>query len=246
MGAPRFHVSVPLSTADVGREIALPDAAAHHALRVLRMSVGDALTLFTGAGGEFVVTLVRADKRSANVRIDAFFAVEREAPIEITLVQGVAATDAMDLVVRGAVELGVAAIQPVLTARSARLPTGERGDKRLTHWRQIAIAACEQCGRNRIPPIHDTIALPDWLAQRAARPGFVLAPESVTPIAAAAAPAPGADALIGPEGGFAADEIAAAVRSGLVATRMGSRILRTGTAALAVLAALNALWGDFR
>lgn len=246
MGAPRFFFPVPLSAADAGREIALPDAAAHHALRVLRMSVGDVLTLFNGAGGEFAATLVRADRRGATVRVDAFDAVEREAPIAITLVQGVPATDAMDLVVRGAVELGVAAIQPVVTVRSARLPAGDRGDKRVAHWRQIAIAACEQCGRNRIPPIHDVLALPDWLARRPPGPGIVLAPESATPIAATAMPALRADVLVGPEGGFTVDEIAAAVRAGLSASRMGARILRTGTAALAALAALNTLWGDFR
>ena len=120
--------------------------------------------LFTGAGGEFAATLTRADKRDAVARIDAFDPVERESDFPVTLVQGIAANDAMDHAVRRAVELGAAAIQPVLTARSARVPDGERGEKRLAHWRQIVIAACEQCGRNLVPVVHDVVTLERWLA----------------------------------------------------------------------------------
>ena len=160
MAAPRFFVSIALRPGDVGTEVALPEAAAHHALRVLRLAVGDALTLFTGEGGEFAATLDRADKRNAWVRVERFDAVEREAPLAVTLVQGIAANDAMDYAVRKAVELGAAAIQPVVTARSARFPGDARGAKRLAHWRQIAVAACEQCGRNRVPAVRDVATLP--------------------------------------------------------------------------------------
>jgi 16S rRNA (uracil1498-N3)-methyltransferase len=247
MSVPRFHVDANMGAGDVGREIALPDAAAHHALRVLRLATGDALTLFTGAGGEFAATLVRADKRDAWVLLDAFSAVEREPALAVTLVQGIAANDAMDFVVRRAVELGVAAVQPVVAARSARFPSNERGPKRLAHWRQIAVAACEQCGRNRVPPVHDVADLDAWLAARAtARPGIVLDPMAGIAIAAVPVPASTVDVLIGPEGGFASDELARAARAGFTAVRLGPRILRTETASLAALAAIHTLWGDFR
>jgi 16S rRNA (uracil1498-N3)-methyltransferase len=247
MSAPRFLCPGALVADDVGSEYGLPDAVAHHALRVLRLAVGDRVTLFTGTGGEFAATLERADKRGAVVRINAFDPVERESSLAVTLVQAVVANDAMDHALRRSVELGVAAIQPVLTTRSARVPDGERGGKRLAHWRQIVIAACEQCGRNRIPEVHGAVALERWLAARnPADAGLVLAPNADVAIARAPRPGDMLDLLVGPEGGFAPDEIARAQRSGMTAVRLGPRVLRTETAALASLAAVNALWGDFR
>jgi 16S rRNA (uracil1498-N3)-methyltransferase len=244
---PRFHCPGELVADDVGNEYALPDPVAHHALRVLRLAVGDRIALFTGDGGEFAATLVRADKRDAVVRIDAFDATERESPLAVTLVQGIAANDAMDHAVRRAVELGVAAIQPVLTTRSARMPDGERGEKRLAHWRQIVVAACEQCGRNRVPKVRAVMTLDRWLAGRdPAAAGLVMAPNADVAIAAAPPPRDALDVLVGPEGGFAPDEVALAQRCGLTAIRLGPRVLRAETAALASLAAINALWGDFR
>jgi 16S rRNA (uracil1498-N3)-methyltransferase len=247
MAVPRFFVPPPLDPSAVGSDFPLPEAPAHHALRVLRLAVGDPLTLFTGVGGEFAATLVRAGRRDAWVRLDAYLPVERESALAITLVQGIAATDAMDTIVRRAVELGVAALQPVVSARGARFPAGAHGEKRLAHWRQVAVAACEQCGRNRVPAVHDVTDLADWLRARdATRPGIALDPEAATSIAALPAPAQPLDLLIGPEGGLTPDEAARATRAGLAAARMGPRVLRTETASLAALAALNALWGDFR
>jgi 16S rRNA (uracil1498-N3)-methyltransferase len=247
MSVPRFHVASEIGAGDVGREIALPDAAAHHALRVLRLATGDAVTLFTGAGGEFAATLIRADKRNAWVLLDAFSAVERESALGVTLVQGIPASDAMDSIVRRAVELGVAAVQPVLAARSARFPSDERGAKRLVHWRQIVVAACEQCGRNRVPPVRDVADLDAWLAARApGQPGIVLDPAATIAIGAAPTPDASVDVLVGPEGGFTSAEVASAARAGLMPVRLGPRILRTETASLAALAAIHALWGDFR
>jgi 16S rRNA (uracil1498-N3)-methyltransferase len=244
---PRFHCPGELVAGDVGGEYVLPDAVAHHALRVLRLAVGDRITLFTGAGGEFAATLARADKRRAVARIDAFDPVERDSALHVTLAQGIAANDAMDHAVRRAVELGAAAIQPVLTARSARVPAGERGDKRLAHWRQIVIAACEQCGRNRIPEVHGIVTLERWLADRnRAATGLVLSPTADVAISVVPPPQAGLDLLVGPEGGFTAEEIALAQRNGMAAVRLGPRVLRAETAALAALAAVNALWGDFR
>jgi 16S rRNA (uracil1498-N3)-methyltransferase len=181
------------------------------------------------------------------VRIERFDPVEREATLAMTLVQGIAANDAMDHAVRKSVELGVAAIQPVETARSARFPDGERGGKRLAHWRQIVVAACEQCGRNRIPEVREAVAIERWLAARpATAPGVVLSPDADVAIADAPRPSGALDVLVGPEGGLAAAEIAHAKLSGMTAVRLGPRVLRTETAALAALAAINTLWGDFR
>ena len=225
----------------------MPDNVAHHALRVLRLAVGDRVVLFTGAGGEFAATLVRADKREAAARIDAFDPVERESALAVTLVQSIAANDAMDHAIRRAVELGAAAIQPVLTTRSARVPDGERGQKRLAHWCQIVIAACEQCGRNRVPEVRSVVTLERWLADRnVAIAGLVLSPTAAAAIAAAPRPQHALDMMVGPEGGFTAEEIGLAQRKGLLAVRLGPRVLRAETAALAALAAVNALWGDFR
>ena len=247
MTVPRFHCPGELVAGDVGNEYALPDPVTHHALRVLRLAVGDRIALFTGDGGEFAATLVRADKRDAFARIDAFDAVERESPLAVTLVQGIAANDAMDHAVRRAVELGVAAIQPVLTTRSARVPDGERGEKRLAHWRQIVVAACEQCGRNRVPEVRAVMSLEHWLASRdPAATGLVMTPTADVSIADSPRPRHTFDLLVGPEGGLAPDEIALARDSGMTAVRMGPRVLRAETAALASLAAINALWGDFR
>jgi len=244
---PRFHCPGELVATDVGNEYVLPDAVAHHALRVLRLAVGDRVTLFTGTGGEFAATILRADKRAAVAHIEAFDAVERENKLAVTLVQGIAANDAMDHALRRSVELGATAIRPVLTTRSARMPDGERGEKRLAHWRQIVIAACEQCGRNRIPEVLSVIALERWLGTRdPAGAGLVLAPDADLAIAAAPPPGDALDLLVGPEGGFAPDEIARAQRGGMTAVRLGPRVLRTETAALASLATINALWGDFR
>jgi 16S rRNA (uracil1498-N3)-methyltransferase len=248
-GAPRFHLPSGMGPDVVGTEMALPDAPAHHAVRVLRLTVGAAITLFTGDGGEFAATLVRADKRSAWVRIERFDPVEREAPMAITLVQGIAANDAMDTIVRRSVELGVAAIQPVVSARGARFPDGERGAKRLAHWRQIAVAACEQCGRNRVPDVHEVVELDAWLAGRVdadMNPAIILAPEAEHSLVQHSMPGPAFQLLVGPEGGWTAAEVARAVHVGSIAARLGPRVLRTETASAAGLAAINILWGDFR
>ncbi len=246
MAAPRFHVALPLAPEDAGREVALPEAAAHHALRVLRLAAGDAITLFTGDGGEFHARLTRADKRHAWAHIDAFDPIERESPLAVTLVQGLPATDTMDFVVRKAVEMGVRSVVPVTSERSARLPAGERGGRRVAHWRQIAVAACEQCGRNRVPDVHDPLPLVEWLAARDARPGILLSPAGTSALPALPAPGGALDVLIGPEGGWTVDEIERARRAGVAEVRMGARVLRTETAGIAALAAIQLLWGDMQ
>ena len=230
---------------DPGATLALPDDAAHHALRVLRLRVGDAVVLFDGRGGEWRAVVASAGRRgeAASVAIERFDPVERESPLAVTLAMSTLATDAMDYAVRKAVELGCASVAPVVAARSQG--ASHRGT-RAEHWRRIAIAACEQCGRNRIPPIDAPVALADWLdARDARRPGIVLAPGADAVLASLAA-ATALDVLVGPEGGFDAGELAAAKRAGLTAVSLGPRVLKAETAAVAALSALQALHGDLR
>lgn len=245
MAAPRFFVTLPLAPALVGSEMTLPDAAAHHALRVRRLVAGDALVLFDGRGGEYAATLAHAGKRDARVRLDAFAQGVAEPARTVVLAQALVATDGMDAIVRHAVELGASALQPLVTARSARFPQGAHGAKRVAHWRAIAVAACEQCGRNRIPAVADPLSLDAWLAQRSSgRAGIVLVPGADIPLLHELRPPAGdLDLLVGPEGGLAGDEIGLATDRGLAAAGMGPRILRAETAALAALAVVNTLPG---
>ena len=239
----RLHVGeIPLAA---GASLALPREAAHHALRVLRLRDGEAVTLFDGRGGEWHGVIASGGRRGedAIVAIERFDAVERESPLAVTLAMSALATDAMDYAVRKAVELGCAAIAPVVAARSQG--ASHKG-ARVDHWRRIAIAACEQCGRNRIPPVEAPDALADWLdARDARRPGIVLALGADAVLASLAA-ATALDVLVGPEGGFDAGELAAAKRAGLTAVSLGPRVLKAETAAVAALSALQALHGDLR
>ena len=245
MAAPRFLVPPELTQGAVGLTIPLPVPAAHHAVRVVRLGVGDALTLFDGTGGEYAATLTRVERNDVCVRIESFDPVERESPLPITLAQAVAANDAMDYAVRKAVELGIAAIQPIITERSAPLPAAERGDKRLAHWRGIAAAACEQCGRNRIPLIAPPAAFNPWIAGWKGT-GIVLVPGAAESLATLPRPKLPVALAIGPEGGFTAREIETARAADFHAVSFGPRVLRTETATAAGLAAMQTLWGDLR
>ncbi|HEY3180606.1 MAG TPA: 16S rRNA (uracil(1498)-N(3))-methyltransferase [Casimicrobiaceae bacterium] len=241
MHAPRFFCTTPLSVADRDQELDLPRETARHVAQALRMRVSDPLTLFTGNGGEFAATITRIDKRGVAVRIGAFDPVEREASHAVTLVQAIIAADMMDLVVRKAVELGVAAIVPVLAARSQRSPEA-RAIKRTERWRQIVIAACEQCGRNCVPQIADVISLPDWLNSDAAgSDALLLAPEATASYATVIRERLPRFIVVGPEGGFTLQERAHAVCRGIALARFGVRVLRAETAALAALSTIVAL-----
>lgn len=243
VSTPRFFVPGALAVECVGTAIELPEGVAHHAMRVLRLPVGQALTLFDGQGGEYAAIIERADKRSTQVRVTAFDPIERESPLTLALAQGIAANDAMDFALRKAVELGVTSIVPLITARSAPLPAGERGARRHAHWQQIAIAACEQCGRNRVPAVAAPVSLDAWLAA-APRQGMILAPGGEATLAGLPAPSGALVLLVGPEGGFTESEIDGAQQAGLRALGMGPRVLRTETAGIAALAVMQALWGD--
>jgi len=232
---PRVYLTAPLERPG---EVLLDYPPAHHLARVLRLREGDALTVFDGRGGEWDAQFI--GKR--RVRLVAFDAVERESPLRITLVQGVSSGDRMDYTVQKAVELGVAAIQPLLTKKGVVRLEGIRASARVEHWRKIAIAACEQCGRNRIPDVLPLIDFRDY-RPNGEGPRLLLSAqgESITKMKTES----GTTIAAGPEAGFAPDEQAALERAGFVRASLGPRVLRTETAALAALAVLNALRGDF-
>ncbi len=239
--APRFYIEGRLRE---GSTCTLPEEAAHHAVRVLRLRSGDEVTLFDGRGGEYAARIAAIERTRVAIDVLGHRAVEREAALRLVLVQGVSSGERMDFTVRKAVELGVAEVHPVLAATSVARPKGERAAARHEHWQRIAIAACEQCGRNQIPKVMPLIALSDYRAESAGLK-LLLSPLSEAPLSKVAAKGDGFVIAAGPEAGFNAAEEAALVEAGFVPVRLGPRVLRTETAALAALAALNALRGDF-
>ena len=232
-----------------GSEVRLHPDAAHHAVRVLRLAVGEPVVLFDGRGGEFEARITRIDRGQVSVKTGAHRDIERECRLHIVLVQGLSGGDRMDITLQKAVELGVAAIQPVATERSVVKLKDERAQRRAEHWQNLAISACEQCGRNRVPQVAPLMSLPDWLAQLDmpvakddAR--LLLSPAATEPLKALS-PVQHLTLLIGPEGGLSPAETQMAQSRGFRPVRLGPRILRTETAALAALSAIQALWGDF-
>jgi 16S rRNA (uracil1498-N3)-methyltransferase len=231
----------------VGADLALPAGAAHHAVQVLRLRTGDTLTLFDGEGGEYGAQIAQVTKRAASVRVLERRAVERESPLEITLVQSLLAAERMDYSIQKAVELGATAIAPVAASRSVARLEGARSLRRVEHWRQIVIAACEQCGRNRLPYVHPPCELAEWLRQPSeSELRLLLSPQARQSLSDLSSPSGPVELLVGPEGGLAQDEEAAVLTKGFRAVRLGPRILRAETAGPALLAAINALWGDWR
>jgi 16S rRNA (uracil1498-N3)-methyltransferase len=237
---PRFHCPVPLTP---GEEIALPPGAARH-VQVLRMQPGDAITLFHGSidgpGGEFEATVTRMGRSEVLARIGTHHAVEREAARAVHLLAGITANERMDWLVEKATELGVASITPLLAERSVLKLKGERADKKLAHWQAVAVAACEQCGRNRVPTLHPAQTLADWLQappQDGQRLLLSLRP-GTQPLHAAAPGHTGLVFLSGPEGGLSGTEEDLALAHGFAPVTLGPRVLRAETAPLAALAAL--------
>lgn len=240
---PRFHCPFPLAP---GAHVELPEQAAHHALKVLRMKAGDCVILFDGRGGEWLAELVGAGG-TARAALREFIGRDCESLLEVTLVQALPASDKMDWVVEKCVELGVAAIQPVAAKRSVIRLSAERMARRVAHWNAIASAACEQCGRNRVPIVAPVLDLPQYLASARAQNAtrLILSPEGTTALRALGKPDNPVIVMIGPEGGWEESELQAARTAGFQALQLGPRVLRTETAGLAVLAALQTVWGDF-
>ena len=238
--APRFYIDAPLRAGSV---CTLSEDAAHHAIHVLRLRAGEEITVFNGRGGEFAARIVSIQRLKIAVDLLHRREIERESPLRVTLVQGVSAGDKMDSTLRKAVELGVAEVQPVLAARSVARPKGERAEGRRAHWQKVMIAACEQCGRNRIPEVHALIALSNYRPSGTAM-RILLSPLAQQPLSELSLPGSEFVVAAGPEAGFTSEEEAALVSSGFVPALLGPRVLRTETAAVAALAALSALRGD--
>lgn len=245
MRVTRIHVPGPL---EVGTEVTLPAQAGEHLVRVLRLEAGALLTLFDGRGGEYSASLMPRTGKPVRVRVSQHLRVERESPLGITLLQGVARGERMDLIVQKATELGVTRIVPILAERSVVKVDASRRVRKLEHWQAIAISACEQCGRNRLPYVGEPTPLGDAIA---ALPGeslrCLLAADGATSFAASVAGHANRSIalLIGPEGGLADNEAQFARAHGFIACRLGPRIMRTETAGLAALATLQAIAGDF-
>jgi len=241
----RIYVPAPLNA---GVEIVLPAQAAEHLTRVLRLEPGARLTLFNGAGGEFSATLGERQGKQVRAQVQQHTPIERESPLDITLLQGVARGERMDLVVQKATELGVTRIVPVLAERSVVKIDAKLRERKREHWQAIAASACEQCGRNRVPDVAHAAALGDAIGQLA--PGSLrclLAADASTALTTAAAAGPTAIVLlIGPEGGLAENEEKFAHANGFISCSLGARVMRTETAGLAALATLQAIAGDFR
>jgi len=231
-----------------GRAFALPRQQAHHATRVLRLKAGDAVTLFNGGGAEFDAMVTRVAGDAVSVKVGDARDCARESPLEIVLGQALSSGERMDYTVQKAVELGVAAIHPLAAVRSVVRLTGERAEKRVAHWQAVAISACEQSGRNRVPPVAPVTEFAAWLGRAAGGAGelrLLLSPAGATRLRDLPRPAASIVLLAGPEGGFTPEEESAARHYGFAPVRLGPRVLRTETAAVAALAALQALWGDF-
>lgn len=232
---------MPLTSGDA---IALPPSAARH-VQVLRMQPGEAVTLFNGEGGEFDAAIERMGRSDVSVVVGRHHAIEREAPRAVHLVVGMPANERMDWLVEKAAELGAASIQPLLAQRSVLKLQGERADRKQAHWQAIAIAACEQSGRNRVPPVHAVAGLGQWLAALGATPSnnrlrllLSLAAQAMPLHAAAGSDGP-VLLLSGPEGGLAPQEEELSLAAGFQRATLGTRVLRSETAPLAALAALT-------
>jgi len=236
---PRFYLDAPLRAGDV---CALPEDSAHHAVHVLRLREGDEVTLFNGRGGEFAARIASMQRLKISIDLLQHRAVERESPLRVTLIQGMSSGERMDSTLRKAVELGVTEVQPVLATRSVARPKGERAEGRRSHWQKVVIAACEQCGRNRIPEVLPLIAVADYRPGQGAK--ILLSPSSRAPLSKLSFDESQFMLAAGPEAGFTEEEEARLVEAGFVPASLGPRVLRTETAAVAALAAMNALRGD--
>ena len=247
---PRFYCPLPLQ---VGQELALPEGAARH-VQVLRFQPGDTLTLFNrgpgvqSVGGEYEAVVTQMGRSTVQVRVTAHHALEREAARRVHIALGMPANERMDWLVEKATELGMASLQPLATERTVLKLSGERADKKQTHWQSVAVAACEQCGGNRVPTVHAVQKLEAWLTQTQhpskhlklllslqhdARPLHSLLFNQEQDITF----------LAGPEGGLSPQEEAVARAAGFIPVSLGPRVLRSETAPLAALAALT-LWSS--
>ena len=227
-----------------GSTLNLTEDGANHVGRVLRMSRGEKLQLFNGNGQQFDATITTANKKNVTVHIDSSTTVNRESPLHIHLGQGISRGDKMEYTIQKAVELGVTIVTPLFTERCGVKLQGERLAKKWQQWQKIAISACEQCGRNQLPTIHQPINLNHWLQQSTNELKINLHPRATATIKSLSPPKQGIRLIIGPEGGLSDSEINQTVEQGFNEISLGPRILRTETAGLTVISALQLQFGD--
>ncbi|MCG6896722.1 MAG: 16S rRNA (uracil(1498)-N(3))-methyltransferase [Thiocapsa sp.] len=242
MRLPRIYVETALSE---GAILRLPADSARHLTHVLRRPAGTPLALFNGDGRDYPAQLVAVDRGGATVRVGPPRAPEPSAPLEIHLALGISKGERMDHALQKSVELGVTRVTPLFTERTQIQLAGPRLQRRLDHWRGIVIAACEQCGRSRLPVLVPATPYSNWLTGQPGG-GLLLDPEAPRSLAALPAPGSALTLLVGPEGGLSAGERERARAHGFEGVHLGPRILRTETAPLAAVAIIQALWGDLR
>ena len=232
----------------IGATIKLSDNAATHATRVLRLEVSDEIVLFNGDGNDYTCAIISIKKTEALVIVKSLLPMTNESPLNITLLQGISSGDRMDYTIQKAVELGVTAIVPIITTRSVVKLSNERAEKRLEHWQNVVHAACEQSGRAFVPKVAATISLSAWLANNPPvnSTRILLNPIGALRLAELPKPTGHIALLIGAEGGLSQTEIDAALSQSFQSVILGARILRTETAALVAIAAMQTLWGDFK
>ncbi|MBB5017242.1 16S rRNA (uracil1498-N3)-methyltransferase [Chitinivorax tropicus] len=237
---PRFYIDTPLATDIL---LTLPEAVCRH-IQVLRLQQDDTITLFDGSGSQTDATIVEMGKKRVSVQTHTLQQISRESPLHITLVQAVSSGDRMDYTLQKAVELGVSRIIPVISERSVVRLQGERAEKRIQHWQGVIISACEQCGRNTVPEVSPLQPFAQWVKQpHPAGVNLMLSPQGTRQLKQLELSTQ-LSLLAGPEGGLTASEEAVAIEQGWQPISLGPRILRTETAAVATMAALQALWGD--
>jgi|SRR5450830_40085 len=248
MATPRFYCPNNLLIGNFlpGSNMQLPDNAASHAVRVLRMQAGEKVILFNGDGADYLAELTLVSKNAVAAKIISSQTVDNESPLKITLLQGISSGDRMDFTIQKAVEMGVSQIQAISTQRSVVRLSAERAEKRLEHWKNVIISACEQSGRAFVPEISSPVSLAQWFSKKPMFDlGITLAPSAAQSLKQLAKPAGNICLLVGAEGGLTDDEIDLASSQGFKPVTLGKRILRTETAPLAAIAAIQTLWGDF-
>ena len=240
----RFYSADNLKT---GTTVKLSENAAAHASRVLRLEISDEIVLFNGDGNDYTCAITSIKKTEALVIVKSFVKMANESPLNIMLLQGISSGDRMDYTIQKAVELGVTAIVPIVTTRSVVKLSNERAEKRLAHWQNVVHAACEQSGRAFVPQVAAPISLSSWLANNPHKNSMriLLNPIGALRLAELPKPTGHIELLIGAEGGLSQTEIDAALSQRFKSVILGARILRTETAALVAISAMQTLWGDF-
>ncbi len=243
MRIPRIFTEQPLSPS---QEFTLEERAARHLVQVLRLKSGAELILFNGDGREYPSQLTVAAKQQVRAKTLSTSDPEAEPPLAIHLAIGISKGERMDFTLQKAVELGVSGITPLFTTRSVVRLQAERLEKRMQHWHNVVIAACEQSGRRRLPQLHTACTLEEWLPARSGGCRILLDHRADKTLPELTPPETVVQLLIGPEGGLSEQERSLATAAGFQGVRLGPRVLRTETAPLAAIAALQVLWGDFR